>query len=299
MEKKQETKKTKSLTQKAKKIRSIIMMSLLCVLMMSAATYAWFTLSNTAKATNLTMTVGDTSGLQIAPDDGTTEEQLKFGSSIEFADVKGKLLPATTTDGESFLKPDYDDDGSVKTTLLEVDANEYLPMDNAETEKEGYYILYTFWLRSLGTDSSVKLVEGNGTSTGTYVVYNKPDNQSSDPAVSGAGAVRMSFVSSKDSTKKVAIFEPNKDLPTPEGLKAGTDWALDNSTGTALTPTVSQASNGTIESNASIIELKADTPTKITLYVWIEGKDPQCVNQISAQSLKGQLVFTNKENETT
>lgn len=299
MEKKQETRKTKSLTQKAKKIRSVVMMTLLCVLLMSAATYAWFTLSNTAKATNLTMTVGDTSGLQIAPDDGSLESQLKFASSIEFTEVKGKLLPATTTNGKSFLKPDYDDDGSVKATLLDVGANEYLPMNNTETEKEGYYILYTFWLRSLGADSSVKLVAGDGSSTGTYVVYNKTNNQTSEPAVSGAGAVRMSFVSSKDTVEKVAIFEPNNDLPTPAGLQVGTDWAKDNNTDSAKTPTVSQKSDGTIASNTSIIDLKADTPTKITLYVWIEGKDPQCVNQISAQSLKGQLVFTNKEDETT
>lgn len=42
-------KRQKNIVQKAKKIRSMVMMSLLCILMLSAATYAWFSLSNTAK----------------------------------------------------------------------------------------------------------------------------------------------------------------------------------------------------------------------------------------------------------
>ena len=153
MEKKQETKKTKSLTQKAKKIRSIIMMTLLCVLMMSAATYAWFTLSNTAKATNLTMTVGDTTGLQIAPDTGTGAGT--FGSSITFNDIKGTILPATTSNGINFFKPIYGDDGEVSSTEA---TTEYLDEKNTDTNKEGYYIQYTFYLKSLGADSDVKRV---------------------------------------------------------------------------------------------------------------------------------------------
>ena len=102
-------KRQKNIVQKAKKIRSMVMMSLLCILMLSAATYAWFSLSNTAKVSNLTMTVGDVTGLQIAPDENGHAGT--FGSSIDFSTITGKLLPATSQDGKNFFKPYYNEDG--------------------------------------------------------------------------------------------------------------------------------------------------------------------------------------------
>lgn len=302
MEKKQETKKSKSLVKKAKKIRSMIMMTLLCVLMMSAATYAWFTLSNTAKATNLTMTVGDTTGLQIAKDKGDGPDT--FGSSIEFDTIKGKILPATTTDGKAFLKPEYDEDGAVSST---VNTDVHLDKTNTDDKKEGYYIQYTFYLKSLGKDSTVKLAPGSGFSdgiytetnkagyTGTYVLYNKPTADTSTTKGLASAAVRLSF--SKDNLSAV-VFEPNSDIDnTGFSFVEKTDYAADKTTSknSAITSTIKQSSTGTFTDNAAVVDLKANENTKITLNVWIEGTDAQCVNQISAKNLIGQLVFTNKE----
>lgn len=306
MEKKQETKKTKSLTQKAKKIRSVVMMTLLCVLLMSAATYAWFTLSNTAKATNLTMTVGDSTGLQIAVDTSTgdNESHGDFGSIIKFQDTVGKLLPATTTDGENFMKPDYNDAGEVKADLISAN-DSYIEMGNSDQNKEGYFIKYSFWLQSLGKDASVKLLEGNNLpDTGKYVESNKEDytgtyvlSKDDISEISGAAAVRMCFVSTKDSTKTTAVFEPNADIKRPDTLKEGTDYAKDNNTTGEATVTVKHDKKGKVynSTNGVIINLKANTPARISLYVWIEGKDDECVNQISAKNLIGQLVFTKEE----
>ena len=296
MEKKQETKKTKSLTQKAKKIRSIIMMTLLCVLMMSAATYAWFTLSNTAKATNLTMTVGDTTGLQIAPDTGTGAGT--FGSSITFNDIKGTILPATTSNGINFFKPIYGDDGEVSSTEA---TTEYLDEKNTDTNKEGYYIQYTFYLKSLGADSDVWLKAGSGISdgiwtengsqySGTYMLAKEVDNAKKVPA---SAAVRMSLTVDGSQTAS-SIFEPNIDIANPEGLVAGTDYAK-NSVSDPIESTITQNKNGTMNTNGVAVHLSKDTETKIVLNVWIEGTDDQCVNQISAKNLIGQLVFTKEK----
>lgn len=315
MEKKQETKKTKSLVKKAKKIRSMIMMTLLCVLMMSAATYAWFTLSNTAKATNLTMTVGESTGLQIAEDNSGTAGT--FGSSIAFEAVKGKLLPATTNDGRTFQKPHYNDDGEVDGVETvnndeffvgnTLDAASADPGISSDTTKEGYYIQYAFWLKSLGSDAHIKLVRGtgisdglyidSGTYTGTYVLAKTVDEDKKVPA---SAAVRMSFVPTSAKSTGTTVFEPNSNLPAQNiVLSEGADYAkiadraeITNVVGS----TIMHNGDGTVTAtNGDVVELTKNTPTKITLNVWIEGTDPQCVNQISAKNLIGQLVFTNKE----
>lgn len=297
MEKKQETRKTKSLTQKAKKIRSVVMMTLLCVLLMSAATYAWFTLSNTAKATNLTMTVGDTTGLQIAPDNGTGAGT--FGSSITFNDIKGTILPATTSNGINFLKPIYDDDGSVSSTEA---ATEYLDVKNDDTNKEGYYIQYTFYLKSLGADSDVWLKAGSGISdgtwtadgsqyNGTYMLAKEVDNDKKVPA---SAAIRMSLTVDGASTVS-SIFEPNNNIENPAGLEKGMDYAENKLTLTVASPTIIQDKSGKMTTNGVAVHLLKDKATKIVLNIWIEGTDAQCVNQISAKNLIGQLVFTKEE----
>ena len=62
------TKKQSKGVKRARSMRNVVMMVLICALMLSAATYAWFTLSTSAKVANLSMTVGEETSLLIAPD---------------------------------------------------------------------------------------------------------------------------------------------------------------------------------------------------------------------------------------
>lgn len=293
-------KRQKNIVQKAKKIRSMVMMSLLCILMLSAATYAWFSLSNTAKVSNLTMTVGDVTGLQIAPDENGHAGT--FGSSIDFSTITGKLLPATSQDGKNFFKPYYNEDGEVSKTETKV-TTEKLPVNNATDSTEGYYIEYSFWLKSLGKSSNVTLVKGEGlenangiydankTYTGTYILSTTVDNTK---AVPGSAAVRISFIKSDDIANGTAkIFEPNSDISI-SGLTEKIDYAKDTTNVAAKVADVQHGKAGNIVKNDTVISLNAGEPTKITMYIWIEGKDLQCVNQIAAKAIKGQIVFTNE-----
>lgn len=264
---------------------------------MSAATYAWFTLSNTAKATNLTMTVGDTTGLQIASDTGSGPGT--FGSSIAFEKIDGKLLPATTSDGSIFYKPDYTDGDVTGTTQTNV----FLSKDNTGTDKEGYYIQYKFYLKALGEDTDIKLAEGsdfdNGiyatNSQGTYILWKKPDNDTSTTLGVAAGAIRLSF---KNTTSggNVTVFEPNSNLDSSSlNFQPGADFAKDSRPDDQKTPatvTVKHSKTGTIVTDETVLHLVHDKDSLIELNVWIEGTDAQCVNQISAKELIGQLVFT-------
>ena len=292
MEKKQETKKSKSLVKKAKKIRSMIMMTLLCVLMMSAATYAWFTLSNTAKATNLTMTVGDVSGLQIAEDnEGATPSDDAWKAMIDVGKFEGTLLPATTTDGIDILKPKYATDGTVEAVEA-TNENEKLTKKSTQGS-EGYYVEYSFWLRATGADqgtTTVQLDKGENLNGGVYSESANSEGTYSLSLKKGindvlpSAAVRISLIN--NGTAKV--YEPNTNFEPAAKI-----YALDKrNVKTAKSSDVQQNVDGTFKSsNSNVLTLNNNEATKITLKLWLEGTDGQCGNDIAAQDIKTQLKF--------
>lgn len=299
MKKQDNEKKAKRLVKKAKKIRGIVMMSLLCVLMLSAATYAWFTLSNTAKISNLTMTVGDVTGLQIAEDHaGNEPEESAWKSVIEGGTFKGKLLPATTDDGIQMLAPEYNDDGAVKSTT----ATDQKITTASDDDDEGYWIEKTFWLRARGADggtTNIKLADAKGIGTngvwveanssnynGTYVLSKDVEPS----AILPGAAVRISFQKEDTAT----VYEPNSDYN-----KAATQVATDSRNSTAIiASTVTQTMAGVCsiaEGTDNILTLQNNTPTKITMRIWLEGGDKQCGNEIAAKNIVTQIKFVTVE----
>ncbi len=298
MEKKQETKKNKSLVKKAKKIRSVIMMTLLCVLMMSAATYAWFTLSNTSKVSNMTMTVGDVSGLQVADDENGTEPQPDAWKGATTAvTFKGTLLPATTTDGINIKQPKYNEDGAVS----ELETSEPAKLDKTSAESDqGYYVEYTFWIRATGADgqtTTVKLDEGKDTNNGVYAENSSATGTYSLSKAKGtngilpSAAVRVSLI--KDNTAKV--YEPNSNFST-----ASTIYAKDErSDQAAKVSDVKQNITGEFSpADSNVLTLTNNVATKITLKLWLEGTDPQCGNEITAKDIITQLQFSTVDNSS-
>lgn len=303
MKKTKETKQTKGFISKAKKLRSVVMMVLLCVLMMSAATYAWFTLSNTAKVANLTMKVGEATGLQIAKDTGT--QPGTYGSVLTFDDgqtpiykITGKLLPATTTDGRVFSKPTYNDNGEVTRVVATTDS-EKLTNATSNAEDEGYYYETTFYLKALGENGmTIQLKKGesmptvnpiadttNG-ATGTYVL--EKNGSTSDKGYYGVQSIRISLSVGEGESVQTLIYEPNNDSHGSGGTLASL------SSGTSIagpTSTSIQSGNGRFTSQSQTISLVGNQDTKVTMRIWIEGTDTDCVNEISLHDIIAQLQF--------
>lgn len=327
---KNETKemKQKSIVKKAKKIRSMVMMSLLCVLMLSAATYAWFTLSKTAKVSNMTMTVGDVTGLQIAPDvgesgkhsPGTYSAVLTFGASgSDFGpagsttkyNITGKLKPATTSDGILFKEPRYNDDGKVDGFNTENVSK--LQNGSAETE-EGFYYETTFYMKALGDGNKtiqVQLKDGEiadtskttgiadsepPTSTGTYVLAKYGTDKSSQKSYLGTQAIRISLsVTDKENTTTTLIYQPNQDLHGEGGVLAGIN-SNNNNNVVAYEQykdisTSKQDVAGSFTAQSKTLPLKLGEDTLVTMRIWIEGYDKDCVNEISLDNIIAQLLF--------
>lgn len=289
--------KRKRFIRKAKKIRSVVMMALLSMLLLSAATYAWFTLGNQARVSNLTMTVSQVTGLSVALPDASGNaptDESKWSGKIEYEDTefKGRLLPATTSDGKDFKKPVYNEEGKV-SSVENTETGDKLDKSNQDANKEGYYYETKFYMRSSGQKAKIKLVKGENLSSkdtrkGTYMVVDSRDSKSG--AQNGAAAARISLTAGD----KTAVYEPYCDV-TDTGVSAEVEY-----TPTVVSSTVKQNSNGTFtegdgSNSKELFTLEADTPTLITLRIWIEGNDAQCVNEIQLQKLVGQFQFIAEE----
>lgn len=289
-----ETKETKRRVSKATKrvrtIRNMVMMALICVLMLSAATYAWFTLSSSAKITNLTMTVGEESGLLIAEDTdragtgaaGTYGSTLVFGEGSGYSTnykLNGALLPATVeTDGKLY-SPVYNDAGEV-SDIEEADAI------MADTSADGNYYCYktSFYMKvegDVGVDVKLADTTLNGDAktvpTGGTYVLNANDGI-------GAKAIRIRI---SDGTNTI-IYQPLSDWSKPAGVY---NFATDSRTvKNTITATDIQNKLGIFTTQNGKLAIST-TGTRITLEIWLEGTDDCCVDEIKAKDIIGQLVF--------
>lgn len=297
-----ETKNKKKVSKgvkRARSMRNMIMMVLVCVLMLSAATYAWFTLSETARITNLTMTVGQETGLLIAPDTsvstrternaagtaGTYSGVLEFktaGTEGDGYDISGVLLPGTlTANGTDVQAPDYNTNGEV-SGLKNADAIS----DTTGATTTGHVYKTSFFMRTTDpANVSVKLkgatlngdastVPGDG---GTYVL-------NASNATYGATAIRIKL---SDGTNSI-VYRP---LDGYTNQNADMTAAADvRDVKTTVTPTDVQALDGSFGVTQGSLEI---TPTgnRIFMEIWLEGTDTYCVNEIMADQIIGQLEF--------
>ena len=293
MKKQTTEEKKRKMIQKAKRIRSIVMMALLSLMLLSAATYAWFTLGNQARVSNLTMTVSEVTGLSIAlpeSNGSAPSDESKWSGKIEFEDseFKGKLLPATTSDGKKFSKPVYNEEGKV-SGIEDTESADKLDKSNSDDNKEGYYYETKFYMRSRGKEGKIKLVKGENltnkdTRKGTYTVVDTRDSKSGN--VNGAAAIRISLTAGD----KTAVYEPCANVSD-----TGVSAELEGYTPNVVASTAKQNSDGnftTSDKNSEVLfTLKKDEATEVTLRIWVEGNADQCVNEMQLQKLVAQLQF--------
>lgn len=294
------TKKTSKGVKRARSMRNVVMMVLICALMLSAATYAWFTLSDTARITNLTMTVGEESSLLIAEDlqqaqaagrPGEYKGSLVFGTdgTNNTYELKGTLLPASLESASGDIKkPDYNDLGQVKTDLLELTSSDIM-LDSSE-EGDFYCYKTTFYLKNGGSEEEIQVqlkaptseISGNtkGTqaaSDGTYMI-NKANEI-------GASAIRIRFT---DEDSHVIIYEPLYDTENTAASESAQDL---NENRTVAASTDIQKYTGAFTSNDRGKLTVTNTGTRITMEVWLEGTDDLCCNEVMADVISGQIAF--------
>ena len=251
-----------------KQVRNAFVMVCVAVAMLSTATYAWFTLTNQPSLTGMELTAGTTSGLQISLNDSD------WNSTVALPTGEKTLVPVSPTESAVFGKPVY---AANKVTGVETLS------DTDATSK--YLAKYKFYLKAVGDGTvNVCLLGGTGSdATGSFVKR----NTAGSGILQAADTIRIGFKTTSD----WKIFEPNANANNNgSGKKADTDMPeikgnmRENTDGTFIE--TSSKTSGTV------FTITGGNSLEIDMYVWIEGTDKDCVDEIQTDKLIGQLQFT-------
>ncbi len=297
-----------------------ILLGLLVLLV--AATYTWFSLSQTPRVNDLAMYVNAESGLELATRVDAPDGE--WGQKIDFPDLVDDdypLKPASWSDArQSFVAIRYGLDGRL--------TDEIVPLsDGANANRKdgyGYYVVGTFYARTLMPCSvslaeAVELNEGeNG--AGTYVIgtplWNDQELIHKDGGSGAECAVRLGFrITPVDDTGNAIgnaeffMYEPNCDVhiedaegyvDTPSVDETDTLVPRDHmilqraSTWTEAYPVqreVTIKSLGEFTQNRDLFSLERGKKVKIELYVWLEGQDVDCTNRIEDAMIMSNIQF--------
>ncbi len=279
-----------------KEIRSALVMSLVMVSMLSTATYAWFSLTSSPTVTGLQMTASSTGGLKISADNTASS----YVDAISLAPGQGEtpktLLPATVDKSSKvFSKPVY--------TGNEVTSVEAL------TDLSGYVAEYDFYLKTEAGQGTVDVgiiaadttangfdpsqsgvTDGKQSVLAGSFVAGDPSSTATEEAVY---AVRIGIV--VDNT--MYIYEPNSDGTLGTSTTTSAAEASDVTSAKPVSD-VKSTKAGVIDgtspasSTSPLLFQVGETAVPVKMYIWLEGTDEQCVDQIQLDKFFAQVQFT-------
>ena len=321
------TQKTRSSPQSRRRKRALIYFYILLVLLLlcTAATYTWFSLSRTPLVSDLALYVNAPAGLELSPDPAAKEWKLQLNFS-ELVSESAPLRPITWSQRENrFYSVSYGFDGRVADVNEPLNDDRHANKDNAD----GYYIKGTFYART-GQKTTVSLasaveVEEGISGSGTYVIgkpiWNPSELRHENGGNGAELAIRIGILVEKTDTQGVLnadlpsvfyIYEPNADrhvdegeeakyLPTPSFQGAATLVPEDNlivqtmnswQESSPVQRDVVVRSLGDFTSDTELFELKPDELARISVYVWLEGQDIDCINAIGhSAELQANIQF--------
>ena len=312
----------KNTKKKFKDIRNAIVMMCVMVAMMSTASYAWFTMSSSPTVTGMKMTATTSGGgLQVANVIDVGGQAGTYYSSIKIKENAVKTLKPVTPDTSSvgqFLKPLYQ--GNTVKDVVAIDDG---------VEFTDYVAKYEFWLKSIGPeDVKVGIVCGDSADPdsmgltgdvdgglpvidGSFVRKSLAD--ASPATVNPSYAVRVGFVprevtaggsvtdpqTSISVLDKMFIWEPNAeaDAVTKRAESTTVDGGITETLAirSHTSGKIMSLTDDTVEDNytsAALFKLKGEAAVRIEMYVWLQGSDMQCGDEIQAGNLEAQVQFT-------
>ena len=220
-------------------------------------TFAWFTISTLANVEKLDMTIGTAPDLRISTENhGSNFKQ--YVKTVTGAMIDKELTDRfNTTMKDQVLDPVTSSNGrafkSRSGREMERNKNTFLEFD--------LYLISTKDLTVHITNDADNENRIKGTQVSTKETGDKADI---------VKAVRCSFTNEDGRT---IIYEPNK------GSAVAGQTTFDLSR-----PMTYSDSN-------KVCDLKKLTPQKVTVRVWFEGEDPECVNKIQESTMEAILTF--------
>ena len=303
-----ETKKTrrKRSHRTAQQIKLAVIMIMVSVLVLSASTFAWYRMSKTANIENMEFTADTLGNLLIAPVDPSSGKAKEYSNTLTLVlndENKAILLPATTADGYTFKLPMYDPSDPTKVIDVDSVVDGQIIDGNQDKISAGDYYVYKkdFYIKTGDVVDIKKTYNIKLNGTGTYLKDKETDSPGENDTYTSLRAVRVSFV--VDGTTSI-VYEPYSVELTDDASKAQSiadvDDAVKNSYGPSQYAgfTLKQNNDNTFTGTNKLCTLTEGEPKKITMYVWFEGNDDECANQIALNTISGQIQFEAEEATT-
>ncbi len=313
--------------QRRKQLTMTISMIIVSVLVISVASYAWYKLTNTPKIVSAEFTADTIGNLQISnvkvvdgadTPKGYTDAIGLFDGVDPAEKAKMYLSPVTTEDGLTFFKPVYLEgkvdhleplDESIEAQYKELHTKYIYEKkfflragsDNVDQDKAKYYDIHFIGMSQDEINKTVEFEE----STGTFIIKKDEGDETA------AYSIRISFefenAEPNAETNNVVIYEPNSEKHITTNGDSSVIYTNKDGENYGKYKTLKQLStksflnddyNGTEAQSGSICTIKEGEDVECTLRMWIEGMDEDCVNQIAADTMKGQIQFISTENLT-
>ena len=288
-----------------------IAMVLASVIALTGVTYAWFTTGNTASVTGLDVNVQTANGIQISLDaaawrsiltaDDLIEATGKQNVSVQFP--TNEIAPVSTAanivDGkmEMFLGA-YAQNGTLTSVK-----------DPETTGTNGNYVAFDLYVKSsmaqtltldkgenLSYVKCVDLISGGASNVGTEkavrVAFLDMGSAATPAAARALKAVESTKIWEPNAYSRADGVEADAGKLPYSGFKSEFSNIAEDALGSEqVTPveTMTDADSFTFELEAGI--------NKIRIYIWLEGQDVDCINNISFGDFTTNLAFSVPEVE--
>lgn len=309
-------------------------MSVILLVMLTTATYAWLEISSTPTVSDLALSVVTDNALEIAPDEGGTPGE--WGTILDLSELSAltaPLKPATYLAAEgAFYAPNYGWDGradfSAPIRLTDQNGALFSSADAAEdAEENGYLFTCDFWVRAQAANCTVSLTpavrrEDGALGSGTFVMGEPVWDTSRYIHKEGGGgaqyAIRVAFRIDPAEDEEHADGEPIWIFYEPCVEEGESTRSADGSEdfwgnhkvirqspsswsecSPVLRDTVNYEPGKFLSSDLSLFSMKADSPRHVTLYIWLEGQDEDCTNRISEGRIFSNIQFSATMNNNT
>ena len=301
-----------------------IYMLLILFTLLTVASYTWFSLSRTPRVSDMNMYINAQSGLELSEDPLAEEWKLQL-DFVDLVDVTSPLRPITWSDRrQQFYAATYGVDGRL------TDLSWWQPLtDDRNANKdniEGFYIKATFYARTdvameVSLSPAVEIDKGLKGS-GTYVigtpVWDYQQIVHNNGGQGAENAIRIGLrITPVDETgesinkpAKFYIYEPNADAhtypeifgyvdtPSIDGTSTLiSDGSLIRQTASYWTEAYPVQRNAVIRTlgefvdDTKLFEIKPGEMYRIDVYVWLEGQDVDCTNQIREAQILANIQF--------
>lgn len=304
------------------RIAIYLYMILVLLILLTVASYTWFSLSQTPRVSDLYMFVNSPAGLELSLHPGAEEweKQLDFRDMVS---VTAPLRPVTWSERDQrFYAGNYGIDGRLTGQWEPLSDERNANKDNLD----GYYVKAAFYARS-GQAVTVSLspavevdegTQGSGTFLIGYPEWNAEEIVHNNGGRGGESAVRIGFrITPVNATgtptgerSRFIIYEPNCDMhpggefgyvPTPS--LDGTPTLVDDSRMILQSSSVWTEANpvqrnvvirqlGDFITPRQLFKLNAGEMVRIELYVWLEGQDVDCTNKITQAQILASVQFS-------